>query len=106
MASKQFFIFLTSPSLPKAVAMTPASTHPTKNTLVSFPQPHSQLTYGIYYHCIHICIHVCHMTGDMNKQPFKKKKGLYNLNLCESPKSEIDRYPLNSQSCLRDHNKY
>lgn len=30
------------------------------------------------------------MAGDMNKQPFKKKKGLYNLNLSESPKSETD----------------
>lgn len=74
MASKQFFIFLTSPSLPKAVEMTPASVHPTKSTLVCFPQPHSQLTYGIYDHCIHVCIHVCHMTGDMNKQPLKKKR--------------------------------
>lgn len=91
MASKQFFIFLTSPSLPKAVGMTPTSTHPTKNTLVSFPQPHSQLIYGIYDHCLHVCIHIYHMADDMNKQPFKKKKkGLYNLNLSKSPKSETD----------------
>ena len=103
MAAKQFFILLTSPSLPKAVEMTPASVHPTKSTLVSFPQPHSQLTYGIYDQ--HICIHVCHMTGDMNKQPLKKK-GLYHLNLSKSPKSETDRYPLNNQSCLADPNKY